>query len=133
MTTGVLTFADQIRRFGEKAEMKQDQALRKVALDLFSRIIMRTPVKTGRLRGNWQATINKAAKGVVETKGAAAAIGTMQAVILGADKPTVFYLTNNLPYVARIEYDGHSSKQAPKGMVRISVAEFEGILRDILR
>jgi hypothetical protein len=40
---------------------------------------------------------------------------------------SIFYLTNNLPYGERLEY-GYS-KQAPSGMVRITLAEYEKILR----
>ena len=37
------------------------------------------------------------------------------------DKDSVVYLTNNLPYAARIEYDGWSHTKAPEGMVRKNV------------
>jgi hypothetical protein len=40
---------------------------------------------------------------------------------------SVVYLTNNVPYIQKLEYDAHS-RQAPNGMVRISVALFEGVL-----
>jgi len=37
------------------------------------------------------------------------------------------YITNSLPYVREIEYTGHSS-QAPSGVVRITVANYQAYL-----
>ena len=39
---------------------------------------------------------------------------------------SVVYLTNNVPYIQKLEY-GYSTK-SPNGMVRINVARFEGLL-----
>jgi hypothetical protein len=39
----------------------------------------------------------------------------------------VHYISNNLPYMHRLEFEGWS-KQAPAGMVRVSVAEFQQFL-----
>jgi hypothetical protein len=40
--------------------------------------------------------------------------------------PTVFYITNNVPYIDRLERG--SSKQQPSGMVRVTVLEFRPIV-----
>lgn len=137
-----LGFAEQIAMFGHKAKQKQDDLLRKASLDIFSRIIMRTPVDTGRLRGNWQATTSRPAGGEVDRddpgpvndngSGGGSAVKDMTAIVLGAEHPTMFHLTNTLPYAAVIEYGGHS-QQAPQGMVRRTVAEFQGIVEEIAR
>jgi hypothetical protein len=39
-----------------------------------------------------------------------------------------YYITNNLPYAERLEYGW--SGQAPSGMIRLSLAEFEQVLRE---
>ena len=38
----------------------------------------------------------------------------------------IFWITNNLPYIMRLEYG--SSTQAPAGMARIAVAKFQAIV-----
>lgn len=135
-----MSFTTDLARFGEKGKFKQEQALRKVSLELFSRVIMRTPVDTGRLRGNWHTTQNAPARGERELnddaspvrqdgEGSSAAKTEMILEVLGADRPTQFYLTNTLPYAGVVEYG--SSKQAPQGMVRISVAEYQDIVSQV--
>lgn len=136
-----MSFTTDLLKFGEKAKFKQEQALRKVSLELFGRVIMRTPVDTGRLRGNWQATMGAPATTEVEEEdnltpvnqtgsGSSIAKNRMAEFVLGANKPTVFYLTNTLPYAGVVEYG--SSDQSPKGMVRISVAEYESIVGEVV-
>lgn len=139
-----MSFASQLKAFEERTEEKAEQALRKTSFELFSRVIMRTPVKTGRLRGNWQATTDKPASRQLQRKdnsgatnsqgiGNSKAKSAMENLVLGGGQATVFHLTNTLPYAKVIEYgDPNGSKQAPQGMVRISVAEFEGIVEKIV-
>lgn len=137
-----MTFEADLARFAEKAQMKQEQALRKTAIELFGRVIMRTPVDTGRLRGNWQATVGSPADYAIAASdnaspvnsvgaGSSSAKTAMMDTVLGADRPTMFWLTNTLPYASVIEYEGHSHTQAPQGMVRISVAEFADVVDKI--
>lgn len=138
-----MSFESDLKKFGDKSKRKQDQALRKISIELFSRVIMRTPVDTGRLRGNWQATTHVPASGQLSltdkgSKANAKGIGSskaksaMQELILGESHPTVFHLTNTLPYAKVIEYgDPHGSKQAPAGMVRISVNEFRDVVQQV--
>jgi hypothetical protein len=46
-------------------------------------------------------------------------------------KPMVpIFLSNSLPYAARIEFDGWSHTKAPQGMVRRNVARFNQLLRE---
>lgn len=98
------------------------ERLRKaIILELFSSTILDTPVDTGRLRGNW--TISS---GAPDTKTVEITDPTGQTTVkkveeltrgLTRDQSAVF-LTNNLPYAYRIEYDGWSHTKAPAGMVR---------------
>lgn len=109
------SFKDQMKKFNAKAEKAATLVFRGTALSLFSQIVTRTPVDTGRLRGNWQAGINSPAD-----SGGDSAIG---ALTLG---DTVF-ITNNLPYAQVIE--SGSSKQAPNGMVAVTITEFQRIIK----
>ena len=76
----------------------------------------------GNSRNNWHCTVGAPFVGKDAT-GTAAKILAAIPVLAGS----VVYLTNNVDYIQRLEY-GHSHGQAPNGMVRQSVALFEGAL-----
>lgn len=125
-----MSFGDQIKGFRDRVKTQQTTVFRKVGLEMFSRVILRTPVDTGRLRGNWQASVGEQAEGELERLDPQGSEAQAEAarVVLGAETDKALYLTNNLPYARRIEYEGWS-KQAPAGMVRVTAAEFEGVVK----
>jgi len=114
-----------------KTERKMDQAVRKIALEMFSRVILRSPVDTGRFRGNWQVAIGSVPSGTLDLNDASgtATVSKATAATAGVQSGDVIYLVNNLPYAQRLE-DGYS-KQAPTGMVGLSVQEFQRIARQV--
>jgi hypothetical protein len=121
-------FAIDVERWVEKAKGRVDIVARKIALDMFSRVILRSPVHTGRFRGNWQVKIGDIPDGVLELtdKDGSATISRAQAVILGLQAGDVIYLVNNLPYARPLENGW--SKQAPAGMVGVTVEEFNAVV-----
>lgn len=126
-----MDFGDQIAAFADKAEAKLDLAVRKISLELFSRVILKTPVLSGRLRGNWQVAVGTVPNGTLdlEDKSGTATISAATAATSGLAAGDVIFLVNNLPYAQRIE-DGYS-KKAPAGMVGLSVQEFQQIAEQI--
>lgn len=179
-----MSFTLDLARFVEKAKGNAEIVVQKVAIDLISAVIDRSPVgnpelwaankqaseynlevlrynnelrsdpanlnKAGRLkkglkvndsmdlvsgdgyvggrfRGNWQVTFETMATGTLEridpqganTKNAAAGVVMSFTSAVGT-----IWAVNNLPYGPRLEFEGWSS-QAPAGMVRISVNEFQ--------
>jgi hypothetical protein len=112
------SFEDQIRAWQVKTERKMTQVGRKVALELFRRVIYKTPVDTGRARANWQVTI-----------GSQATMSKATAASAGFKAGDTIYLTNNLPYIRKLE-EG-SSQQAPAGMVALTVQEFAQVVNQI--
>jgi hypothetical protein len=121
-------FELDISRFVEKAKGNVDIVIRKVSLDLFKRVIITSPVRTGRFKSNWQVAIGSIPGGVYETfdgRGSAT-IAKATAATLNAKAGDIIYLVNNLHYASRLEY-GYS-KQAPGGMVRIAVLEYSGVV-----
>lgn len=118
-------FSALLKRTGEKAET----VTRKVAFDILSSVMRRSPVDTGRFRGNWMTalgTINTSTSGVADKSGGQAL--AQGASVLASFKPgQTIYMTNSLPYARRLEYGW--SKQAPQGMVRLSVVEFSQFLQ----
>lgn len=126
-------FADQVRAWTEKTERKIETAVRKIALDVFTEVILKSPVDTGRFRGNWMVAIGNAPTGTleVEDKTGTVTIGKVQAEVLGLKAGQSIFLVNNLPYAIPLEM-GHSG-QAPAGMVRISVQRYKTIVEQVAR
>lgn len=96
-------------------------------MELFKRVIEKTPVQTGRAKGNWQATIDKASNVKLDVEDKSGKV-TIDKVAETTDKFELghkIFLSNNLSYVQKLEYG--SSKQAPKGMVRTSIQELNSI------
>lgn len=108
-------------QLGRQAELIRQQA----AVSLFSRVILATPVDTGRLRGNWQAGIRDVPGGDMGSPALGQVIARMRGVIDSARGDAII-LANNLPYALPIEYGG--SKQAPAGMVRVNVAAWQAVV-----
>ncbi len=131
---------------------KTEQVTKIMSMELFKSVILMTPVQDkigGRARGNWQASIDKPEEGIKETidKNGTKAIAK---VVEESDKLKLgkkIYLSNNLPYIAKLEYGGFPnppkggagktvngfSKQAPKGMVRVSIQNLTKIFKKIVK
>lgn len=117
---------------------------KKIVLEALRRVVLRTPVDTGRARANWQVTIAKPATGVVSefedvgtgTKRAAAPgmeVGGEDVFEKGlaviADLPPyqIVYVSNNVNYIEFLE-EG-SSEQAPEGMAALTVQELRQMFK----
>lgn len=101
-----------------------EKVVRGTLIAMGSKIIKRSPVDTGRFRGNWQFTINSAASGKLASIGDPS--GALISASQGWESGSSFYMTNNLPYAERLEYGW--SAQAPSGMVRVVLSEYDQIL-----
>lgn len=142
-------FALNIGKFVEKAKAAPELVVRRAAMDVASRIIERSPVGDperwknrpppgyvgGRFRANWNVAFGK-----IDTL-------TTPSTDNGGEKTKAririqlngwhaeagdIYLTNSLPYAIPLEY-GHSKSQAPLGMVRITVAEWNTYVNEATR
>lgn len=86
----------------------------------------------GRFRANWFVTTGAASAATTENvdpSGSQAIANASAALASFSAGPSIF-LTNNLPYAMPLEL-GHS-KQAPAGMVRITVEEFPQIVAQVV-
>lgn len=126
-------FELQLRAFAEKAGENAEQVVRKIIIDVWAELIERSPVDTGRFRGNWIYSVNAKATGTVPTT------GTTLAPTPRPDPPTieagafgkVHHIVNHLPYARRLE-EGHS-QQAPNGMVDLTVIKWRDIVSKAVR
>lgn len=128
-----MSFKLQLENFAEKAGAKAEVAVRKVALEVYSSVVLKSPVDTGRFRGNWNIsmggfdrTVNPDSLDKTGTKG----INTA-AVTISRYQGGKIFISNNLPYSRRLE-NGYS-KQAPAGMVRITVVEFQDMVDRVVK
>lgn len=143
-----MSFASQVRAFGQKTGIKTDMVVRKVVLDLGKEVVMRTPVGNpdlweymkappgytgGTARSNWFFGYDRI-KDTQEAHDKSGSASTKRLIEFGTKvkSGTVCYFTNNLPYIMRLEY-GYSEKQAPFGMARITVARFQEVLDSAVR
>lgn len=87
----------------------------------------------GRFRGNWQFSIDSPATSELDridpsgNEAISALLNQVQALTIGQTA----YIVNNLPYALPLEY-GHST-QAPGGMVRVTLANFQRIVDEAIR
>lgn len=97
------------------------KAVRHYSLTLFSNVVYRSPVDTGRFRGNWQCSIGVPITSVLDSKDKSGSetLAKVRAVVETMEVGQTIYLTNNLSYAIPLEYG--SSAQAPSGVVRISI------------
>ena len=116
-----MSFSQKISQFAVHAIDATEDERKGISEELFSSAIMDTPVDEGRLRGSWMATNNKPATGTTDKtdKEGSQTVNKAVAVVQSSGSDEDLYLTNNLPYAARIEY-GYSDK-APEGMVRKNI------------
>lgn len=148
-----MSFKNQLRLFSTKARQNNRQLVRGVKLELFKAVVNDTPVDTGRLRGNWQASLAKPKNGQLEERGLPEVFNEIEANLGKIDQAS--FLTNNLPYAPTVEYGGYPnppeykatkpgetqevkvvggySKKAPEGMVRRNVARFRRLVNQELR
>lgn len=119
------------QKWAAKTDDKISTAVRRIAIELFSRVILKTPVDTGRARANWQIAIGSIPDGVLELddKSGTATISKGSAVVAGVQGGDVIYIVSNLPYINRLE-DGWS-QQAPAGMVGLTIQELAQVVRQI--
>ena len=116
-----MSFTVDLRSIAEKTNATLDEAARAITISLFNGVINDTRVDTGRLRGNWQASIGQPEQGTIERldpNGTQAATEVESTVQSGA----VNYLTNNLPYAEVWEQrDGMVARNAAR--IERTVAE----------
>lgn len=128
-----MSFESDVRKFAEKTGRGLELTISDLCKAVTKEIVMRTPVKEGRLRGNWFATIGSPSDEVTDAvdKEGNATIARAQPVIEKAPGKA-WWLTNNVVYSIPIEF-GHSRVKAPAGMVRVTAENVEANLRKAAR
>lgn len=131
-----------VSAFARRAGVRVDLVVRKVILDVGTRIVEKSPVGDpdywafpappgyvgGRFRANWQYQFGHVPSGVVDevSPSGAVSISSLNKVF-SAPVAGIHFIANNLPYAQRLENGW--SRQAPRGMVTLTLVEFQGIVR----
>jgi len=119
-------FAHRMRAVADGATANSDKLIRQLALAVTMVVVKRTPVDTGRAKGNWQANLGGPAVGALptpaggEAQAVAGAISRANEVAAQYRGGVPVHITNNLPYIQRLNQG--SSDQAPAGFVQAAVA-----------
>ena len=133
MADDLETFAKNIRKIGQNIPKNASAAVRTLALKINQTLILSTPVKTGRARNNWFASISVPSEEVTDKKNydpsGAARIQENQSEINLVQPEQSIYISNNLPYISKLN-EG-SSAQAPAGFVEAAVAVAENSMKKI--
>lgn len=110
--------------FAGVVEEALTQRVRVIALAMLNEIVLRSPVDTGRFRGNNIVSIGAPVYTTTENldKSGGETIQRGLSVMSGLEPYTQVFIQNNLPYAQALE-DGHS-KQAPAGIYRVA---FHGV------
>lgn len=110
--------------FAGVVEEQLSQRVRVITIAMLNEIVLRSPVDTGRFRGNNIVSVGApvyASTLSVDPAGAETIQNGVRAVT-GLEPYTQVFIQNNLPYAGPLE-DGHS-QQAPAGIYAVS---FNGV------
>ena len=124
-----MSFTLHMDKITKKAGAQADNLVKKIAIDVMSSVVNKSPVDTGRFRGNWQLGVG-AVDGDTSSandKSGTGAIAKASLELTSFKSGTTIYISNSLPYAQRLE-NGYSN-QAPQGMVRLTVIEFKRNIR----
>lgn len=107
---------------------------RAASFELFSAVVVTTPVDKGVLINNWYLTVNSPSSDTRtnESKSGANALAQGEGELFKFDIANDIWITNNLPYAYPIEFDGHSAK-ASRGMVRVNTANWNEYVKRAVR
>lgn len=148
-----LTGVDDVKKMLAKNKKLGNEKIRGVYFSGLANIIRQTPVDEGRARNNWflSVSITFSLSGRTSKKGGGGSERSLQGMPKWVLNKKI-YLTNNLPYVALLEYGGYPSpvkkgsydkrkkkyeilsingfsKQAPNGWVRKTLIEMQNKIR----
>lgn len=130
MRNSLRKFELDVSRFSANLKIAAEDLQHQVAFDLFSRIVKKTPVDTGRARASWTMAANRADRSA-QPEGKKSYPEPSPPGRLSVKPGGTIWISNNLPYIVALEH-GHS-KRSPHGMVAISIEEVRNQLTVIER
>jgi len=146
MSVGILKFKADLAAVAKQIDLNLATVVKKVTVEAFKSITELTPVDTGRARASWDVAlgvpsdflppdIDPAKRGARKKKKKPSGMESSMSAVANAQEGKAYdvvaridatqpvFITSNLPYIEALE-EGHS-KQAPAGMVRLTLAALE--------
>lgn len=127
-------FSLQIDRSLDLVDDEINDVIQVIGMYCLRGIVQKSPVDTGRFRGNWIVSNNTpdmSTKTQTDKSGSRVINeGTTKISTFDYKTQSTIYIQNNLPYANRLENGW--SKQAPKGMVSITVNNANQKYKDVL-
>lgn len=127
-----------LTEYAKKKQVEIKEVRKSYAFALYSSIVKKTPVDTGRARGNWNVSVGSPDESVDDPAAYTSSYSKKKNENSKAKRPAArlkykdtssipepdgdesIFIANNLPYITSLEYG--SSKQAPNGMVGVTLA-----------
>lgn len=131
-----------LNKYCKDKEVEIKEIRKAYAFALYSSIVKKTPHDTGRARANWNVSVGAPDTSVTEQGRERPKPKSSMPEPQGDES---IFICNNLPYIEKLEYGGYSknsksgktvngySKQAPEGMVGVTLANNEAIFNAALR
>lgn len=133
-----------LNKYVKKTKTQISEVRTAYAYALYSSIVRKTPVDTGRARANWNISAGRPDTSVTENTRTTPKPKTAMPNPEGDES---IFISNNLPYIETLEYGGYPknpkggngktingySKQAPEGMVGVTLANNENIFNAAVR
>lgn len=123
-------FSESLHRFHDQCAKTANRRLRRIAMTALQKVVIRTPVKTGCARANWNVSVNQDNTGhnlnITDYEGGktiSKGTQTLANITIG----NIVYLTNTVPYIIQLEY-GYS-RQHPNGFLRLTAKEIRELVR----
>jgi hypothetical protein len=140
-------FALDLAAFKDKTDARLDLVVRKIVTDVATKLILKSPVGDatywkhdappgyvgGRFRANWLYGAGSPDERTLVREPDPTGANAISAIVGNLNEVNnpriVHYITNSLPYAMRLE-EGWSYRQAPQGMVGLTVLEFEPVVKE---
>lgn len=120
-----MTTAAQLSRYIEAKKADAYKVSKAAFFEICNDIILNTPVREGFARGSWtfsEGSTNARFRTGPDKSGQGSLFDVRDGIEMAREGATLYLLTN-LVYMPRLEYGW--SMQAPAGMVRRAIANFE--------
>lgn len=124
-------FAKKIRAYADDIPKQVNEIKRQTVREIVLTVVPETPVRTGQARSNYYTTNGSPSTEITAhgpfTQDGYQSIARMEAAFRNAKPGVPMHITNNLPYIGRLN-DGYST-QAPANFVEMAIGEARAIIR----
>lgn len=129
--TDLRSFAKRLRYFADDIPKQANEIKKQAVQEIVLTVVPATPVRTGQARSGYFTTNGEADSSSLPygpfTQDGYQTINRMRVALIGARPGVPMHVTNNLPYIGRLN-TGYST-QAPAQFIEIAIGEARAIIR----